>query len=183
MKIYILLIILALSSQVIADDCRSILTIGTDDSIYPGEGEVQICVNSKDQLTKLVVIKPVKNPGKSDPTSGQPDERNPVVHIKLEDFNQTMTNIAIMTPQRFGITVNAAYLQKPTAPVSRDTGGEVVLKVLKNKMLGTYHFFRLRLMKVNGEFKGYLVKGDQLVPLSHAFFRSGVSGIKSVDFY
>ena len=181
MKTLLLSLTLLLSTTLAQAACKTMLTLESDDSIYPGRGEVQLCTNNANQITKLIVIKPVQNPSNKDLTSEQADERNPIVHIGLEQINTTTTDIAILTPSRMGIQVKAAVLKVPEKKIDKDRGGEVVLKVIKSKIAGSYHHLRLQLSKERDEWHTYLVEGGSKTPISHFFFRSGVSGIKKIE--
>lgn len=183
MKTLLMTILLGMSSLALADNCQTILIIETDDALYPGEGQVQLCVNAQNQATKLKVIKPVQNPYVKDLKSEQADEQNPIIEISLKELNSATKDIAVLTPSRMGIQVKAALLQAPAIPVDKNTGGEVVLKVLKSKIVGSYHQFKLKLAKNGGEWKAYLIEKDKKVPLHKAFFTGGMSGIKKVEFY
>jgi hypothetical protein len=183
MKTLLMTILLGMSSLALADSCQTILIIETDDALYPGEGQVQLCVNAQNQATKLKVIKPVQNPYIKDLKSEQADERNPVIEITLNELNSATNDIPVLTPSRMGLSVKAALLKAPEKPVDKNTGGEVVLKVLKSKIVGSYHQFKLKLVKNGREWKAYLIENGNKTPLHKAFFTSGMSGIKKVEFY
>jgi hypothetical protein len=183
MKTLLMTFLLGVSSLALADSCQTILIIETDDALYPGEGQVKLCVNAQNQATKLRVIKPVQNPDIKDHKSDQADERNPVMEITLNELNSATKDIPVLTPSRMGIEVKAALLKVPEKPIDKNTGGEVVLKVLKNKLAGSYHQFRLSLVKSSGAWKAYLIEKDKKTPLHKAFFTGGMSGIKRVEFY
>lgn len=174
---------LMFSATLVQAACRTMLTLESDDSIYPGQGEVQLCTNSANQITKLIVIKPVQNPYRKDLNSDQADERNPILHISLDEINSTKTDIAILTPSRMGIQVKAALLEVPHQKIDKDRGGEVVLKVIKSKMAGTFHYLRLKLIKDRQEWRTYLMDGPQKSAISHFYFVSGISGIKRIDYH
>lgn len=165
-----------------ASACRTILSLETDDALYPGHGEVQLCTNNLNHITKLIVVKPVNNPYVKNPNSVQADERTPIMTIGLDQINTTKNDIVILTPSRMGIEVKAAMLQAPEKAISKDKGGEVVLKVLKSKILGSYHYFRLRLVNENQEWSAYLIQNGKPTQVDKAFFTSGMSGIKRVEF-
>lgn len=183
MKLLLSLTLVLYTSFASAQSCKSLLKIETDDDLYPGVGEVQLCTNHLNQITKLVVIKPVQNPKQKLPQSHQADERNPILTITLDQINSTSDDIAILTPSRLGITVKAALLQPPEKSIDKENGGLVVLKVLKSKILGSYHYFKLGLVKENDGWNAYLINGKDKVDIERAFFSSGVSGIKRVEFY
>lgn len=172
-----------LSSALVQAACETMVTLESDDPIYPGRGEVQICTNSANQLSKLVVIKPVKDPYKKDLQSNQADERNPIVHISIDQINSTQDDIAILTPSRMGMTVKAAVLTVPNQKVDKERGGEVVLKIIKSKLAGSYHHIRLKLEKNGNNWEPYVVEGNQKSHVSHFFFRSGSTGIKKVEYH
>lgn len=183
MKTLLITLLLGMSSIALADSCQTILIIETDDALYPGEGQVQLCLNAQNQASKLKVIKPVQNPNNKDLKSEQADERNPIIEITLDQLNSATKDIPVLTPSRMGIQVKAALLKVPETPVDKNTGGEVVLKVLKSKIVGSYHQFKLKLAKNGGEWKAYLIENNTKTPLHKAFFTSGMSGIKKVEFY
>lgn len=181
-KLFLSLSVLLTSTYAVAG-CSTALVLESDDSIYPGRGEVQICTNSANQLTKLIIIKPVQNPQLKIADSEQADERNPVLHLTLEQINSTETDIQILTPTRMGVTVKAAVLEVPKQKVDKDKGGEVTLKVIKSKLAGSFHRLQLQLKKVNHEWQPYIVNGESRTPISHFFFKSGLSGIKKVEYH
>lgn len=183
MKTLLPALLLSLSAYAQANSCKTMLILETDDALYPGEGQVQLCVNAQNQATKLRVIKPVQNPDIKDTKSEQADERNPVMDITLEQLNSATKDIAVLTPSRMGIQVKAALLSPPEKAIDKNSGGEVVLKVLKSKIAGSYHQFKLRLTKSNQSWTAYLIgKDGSKTPLNRAFFTGGMSGIKRVDF-
>lgn len=183
MKLATLALLLFCSSVALADSCQVILTIQTNDPIYSGQGEVKLCTNNLNQISKLIVVKPVHNPLVRDPNSVQADERTPIIQITLDQINTMKYDFPILTPSRMGIQVNAALLEVPKIMIDKSKGGEVILKVLRNKVLGNYHRFQLNLSRVGGDWKAYLVQNGKKTPLNQAYFYTGLSGIRSVDFY
>lgn len=172
-----------LTSTLLHAACEPMITLESDDSIYPGRGEVQLCTNSANQISKLVVVKPVKDPYKKNLDSDQADERNPILHISIDQINSTQSDIPILTPSRMGITVKAAVLTAPKQKIDKDKGGEVVLKVIKSKLAGSYHHIRLKLEKNGNNWEPYVLEGDIKTPVSHFFFKSGTAGIKKVEYH
>lgn len=182
LKSALLFLSLGLSSLALADTCKVILSIETDDNLYPGRGEVKLCTNTANQISKLIIVKPVQNPLVKDPYSSQADERNPIIHITVDQINSARAPIAVMRPSRFGVQVTAALLEVPQTAIDKNLGGEVVLRVLKNKLTESYHRVRLKLIKEGQTWKAYRMVGIQQVPLFNAYFRSGATGISAIDF-
>jgi len=183
MRIATFALLLLCSSFALADSCQVILRIQTNDPIYSGDGEVKLCTNNLNQISKLIVVKPVQNPLVRDLDSDQADERNPIIQITLDQINTMRTDFPILTPSRMGIQAIAALLEVPRIMIDKNKGGEVILKVLRSKVMGTYHRFQLNLIRVGGGWKAYLVQNGTKTPLNHAYFYTGLSGIKKVDFY
>ena len=164
-----------------AQSCLTVLEIETDDALYPSIGEVQLCTDEEDYITHLRVIKPVKNPRLKDQTSKQLDERQPILDLSIDSLNNTKSDIVILTPRRMGIQVNAALISPPSQMISKKTGGELTLKVLKSKIANTYHHFVLKLSRQNNEWKVHIIKNKTATPVERLVFYKGLSGIKRVD--
>lgn len=164
--------------------CFQALTIETDDSIYPGTGEVQVCTNAANEIEKLKIIKPVHNAAGPIPDSVQFDERNPIMNISIAEINKAQSPIVIMRPRRLKMEIQAAsimrYGKEFVSPIS---GGMVELRVLKSKVMGKYHALILSLKKINGSWVTTIRRSYEpdWMSVKGLFFETGVDGIKHID--
>lgn len=175
-----------LSFSSFASNCWLALEIGTNDRLYPGQGEVSICLDKDDNLMKIVIVKPVKHSAYPDKTSSQFDVRNPIVEISVNELNMSNAPIVIMKPKRLQVEIAAATVSLFNgARMNPVSGGKVLLRVVKSKVFNSYHELILNLEKINGKWRVKLQEGKKESPIDvrGLYFKSSLDGISEIDIY
>ncbi|MBL7665235.1 MAG: hypothetical protein JNM93_08880 [Bacteriovoracaceae bacterium] len=164
--------------------CYEFLDITTDYEAYPGNGKIRVCTDVNDKLTTLIINKPVANPYTSQTDSGYYDERHPIIKLNLDTINKITKPIPFMRPRRYGIEVDAAWINLyKNTKISDATGGILEVQILKNVLTNAKHtlIFKLEKVQDNWEVTFWNELSKRWQAISSIHLNGSFTGVKSID--
>lgn len=144
----------------------------SDKGLFPGVGQVILFTEKEDRNFNIKGLL-VKSPTIYDE----------LIYVPLEKLNEGKS-LDVLFATKYGMRLSALKIKLlKSKKVSPEYGGVLSMKILKNGLFKSYHSFKLKLVRVHGEWEGLIHKKRKFVSFKSIHLKASKVGVKKVEFY